>query len=151
MTLWWKSHVAAHLFFPDLDLHCFLKFFLLYRLRSMAYNHMDHVSVSAIIVDVVANVVHCVTPLFSNYSSGKGLLNTGHVRIWRSSTKFWLLFMAPFWLRFCHTFCFWSITFEGMYQFLSKFTEGLSIVKYRLSSYLEIIDKALTELWPFFG
>ena len=30
-----------------------------------------------------------------------------------------------------HTFGFQSITFEGIHQFHSKFTEGLSIIKYR--------------------
>ena len=42
-----------------------------------------------------------------------------------------------------------SITFEGMQHFLSNFTEGVNIVKYRSSSNLEVICKLLTELWPF--
>ena len=43
-----------------------------------------------------------------------------------------------------------SITFEGIQQFLSNFTEGLSIIKYMASSNLEVNCKLLTELWPFF-
>ena len=44
------------------------------------------------------------------------------------------------------------ITFEGsiMQQFLSNYTEGLSIIKYRSRSNLKVIHKLLTELWPFF-
>ena len=46
---------------------------------------------------------------------------------------------------------FWvpSFTFERIYQFRSKFTKGLSIVKYRSSANLKIIGEILTELCPF--
>ena len=43
-----------------------------------------------------------------------------------------------------------SITFEGMHQFHSKFTEGYSIIKYRSSLILEVIRTMLAELWSFF-
>ena len=49
-----------------------------------------------------------------------------------------------------HTFCFCSITFEGMYWFHSSFAQLYITIKYRSSSILIIIHQILAELWPFF-
>ena len=50
-----------------------------------------------------------------------------------------------------HTFCFCSITFEGMHWFYSKSAVVYIIVKYRSSWILVIICQILAELWPFFN
>ena len=50
-----------------------------------------------------------------------------------------------------HNFSFQSITFEGMHQFHSNFTEGYGISKYRTSLKVKAIRKMLSELWPDFG
>ena len=50
----------------------------------------------------------------------------------------------------CHTFCFRSITLEGIHKFHSIFTEGSNIIKYRSCAKKGVIRKILTALWPFF-
>ena len=72
----------------------------------------------------------------------------------------WGLFLAVSWggLRFVivvfsdhtHSFCFQSTTFEGIEQFHSHLTEGLSIIKYWSVLNLKVICKRLIELCPFF-
>ena len=39
------------------------------------------------------------------------------------------------------------MTFEGIHQFHSNFTEGVSIIKYNSGSNLEVIFKFLTEFF----
>ena len=48
-------------------------------------------------------------------------------------TELWPFFLHRFWLN-CQFLIFGSITWEGMQQFLSNFTEGLSIIKCKLMS-----------------
>ena len=50
-----------------------------------------------------------------------------------------------------HTFHFRSITFLGMYWFLSNFAELYITIKYRSSSILVTIRQILAGLWPFFN
>ena len=45
---------------------------------------------------------------------------------------------------------FLSITFEEMQQFISNFTKGSSITKYRSSMTFEVMCNFLTEFWPYF-
>ena len=54
--------------------------------------------------------------------------------------------------RWCRrrTFCFFSITIEGMHCFHSNFAGFYITIKYRSSSRLVIIRQILAELWPFF-
>ena len=52
----------------------------------------------------------------------------------------------PFYTYFGLNCGFWSVTFEVMQQFHSKFTEGKGIIKHRSISNLEVIRKIVTDL-----